>query len=76
MSLDIKKCDFTAGPSIVKSTSLMPGMFNQDISFNFLVNVHVTDHKDLEEMLSLFNKAAADFNETWKKEADELTAKK
>ena len=67
--MDIKKCEFDCP---VKDRKMLGGlhdrMFNQDVGFRFEVNVKTTDPKEIQEMLQLFNKAAADFNETWHKE--------
>jgi hypothetical protein len=65
--MDIKKCEFDQPVEKMSSTGLYKGMFNEDVGFRFEVDLKVTDPKEVEEMLKLFNRTAADFNETWKK---------
>jgi hypothetical protein len=65
--VEIKKCEFDHPAREKSSTGLYPGIFSEDVGFRFQVNVKVTDPKDVEEMLELFNRAAADFNDTWKR---------
>lgn len=65
--MEIKKCEFDHPVERKSSTGVYSGMFNEDVGFRFQVRVRVTDPKDVKEMLNLFNKAAADFNDTWKK---------
>jgi hypothetical protein len=47
-------------------------MFNEDVTFQFEVDVKVTDRKDLESMLKLFERATTDFKAAWQKNLDEL----
>jgi hypothetical protein len=65
--VEIKMCEFDQPVKGKVSTGIYEGMFNQDVGFRFQVNVKVTDRKDIEEMLELFNRAVADFNDVWKK---------
>lgn len=66
--MKIDKCEFDARTETRSTGGLMPGIFSQDVGFRFKVNIHATDPKEIDEMLTLFNKAAADFNETWNAE--------
>jgi len=65
--MESKKCGFDRPTEHKSSSGLHPGMFNQDVSFQFEVNVKTTDLKDVQAMLDLFNRTAASFNEAWKK---------
>jgi hypothetical protein len=65
--METKQCEFDGPDEKRRSTGLYPGMFNEDVGFRFLVDVKVTDRKDVEEMLKLFEKATTDFKETWNK---------
>jgi glucan biosynthesis protein len=65
--MEIKQCEFDKPAEKRSSTSLSPRMFNEDVGFRFEVNIKVTDRKQIEEMLKLFEQAAEDFKETWSK---------
>ena len=63
--MKIVKCAFTQPVEKRSSTALYPGMFNEKVSLAFEVEIDSTKRKHIEEMLTLFEKAAADFKETW-----------
>jgi len=65
--MKIKKCAFDERSKLVSSTGIHDGMFNQDVGFRFEVDIKVTDRKDIEAMLKLFDEAATGFKETWGK---------
>lgn len=71
-SMEIKKCEFDAPVEKVSSTGLHPRMFNQDVGFRFEVDIKVTERKEIEEMLNLFERATTDFKETWRKKLADL----
>ncbi|HXY79540.1 MAG TPA: hypothetical protein VEI08_02770 [Candidatus Bathyarchaeia archaeon] len=66
--MDIKECEFDQPKKPISSTGLRPKMFNQDVGFRFAANVRAADPKEIDKMLHLFNKAAADFNAAWEAE--------
>jgi hypothetical protein len=68
----IKKCEFTEPVEKRSSTGLHKGMFNEDVAFRFEVEIEGTDRKHIEEMLNLFDRAAAGFKETWQKKLQSL----
>jgi hypothetical protein len=65
--MEIKKCDFDGPRQPGSSTGLHERMSNQDVGFRFEVDINVTDRKDIQEMLKLFERATTDFKETWRK---------
>jgi len=65
--METKQCEFDEPLENRTSTGLYPGMFNEDVGFRFLVDVKVTDRKDVESMLKLFEQATTNFKETWQK---------
>ena len=71
--MEIKKCQFDQPVEKRYSTGLYKGMFNEDVTFQFEVDVKVTDRKDLESMLTLFERATTDFKAVWQKKLDELS---
>jgi len=70
--MEIKKCEFDAPIEKLSSTGLHPKMFNQDVGFRFEVDIKVTDRKEIEEMLTLFERETEDFKETWRKKLADL----
>ena len=70
--MEIKQCQFDCPIEKRSSTSFYRGMFNEDVTFHFDVNVKVTDRKDVESMLKLFEQATTDFKATWQKKLDAL----
>lgn len=70
--MKIAKCPFTQPVEKHSSTGLYPGMFNEKVSFEFEVEIESTKLRHIEEMLALFEKAAADFKETWRKKLETL----
>lgn len=71
--MEIKKCQFTQPVEKRYSTALYRGMFNDDVAFEFEVDVKVTDRKDLESMLKLFELATTDFKKVWREKLDKLS---
>jgi hypothetical protein len=65
--MKIVKCKFTQPVEKRSSTGLYPGMFNENVSLEFEVEINSTKREHIEEMLNLFERAAADFKETWQK---------
>jgi|ERR1700739_3680722 len=63
----IVKCTFT-GPVVKRSsTGLYKGMFNENVTLDFQVEIDSTKREHIEEMLNIFDKVAADFKEAWQK---------
>jgi hypothetical protein len=71
--LEIKKCQFVQPVEKRYSTGLYRGMFNEDVTFEFEVDVKVTDRADLESMLKLFERATTDFKTIWQEKLDKLS---
>lgn len=71
-SMEIKKCEFNAPVEQISSTGLHPRMFNQDVGFRFEVDIKVTERKEIEEMLNLFERTTTEFKETWRKKLADL----
>jgi hypothetical protein len=65
--MEIKKCEFNEPVENRSSTGLHKGMFDEDVRFRFEVKIKGTERKDIEDMLKLFERAATDFKETWRK---------
>jgi glucan biosynthesis protein len=63
--MEIKQCEFDQPVEKRSSTGFYKGMFNEDVGFRFLVDVKVTDRKDVESRLKLFELATTSFKETW-----------
>jgi len=70
--MKIEKCTFTEPVEKRSSTGIYRGMFNEDVSFEFEVEIDSTKRGHLEEMLSLFEKATTGFKETWQKKLASL----
>jgi hypothetical protein len=62
------KCGFSEPRVIASTTGLMPGMFNDDLTFKFEAkNVHVTDRAEIDKMLADLDLCVADFKKAAKK---------
>jgi hypothetical protein len=70
--MEIKAAEFDSPITNRTSSGIHEKMFNQDVGFRFLVDVKYTDRKDLESMMKLFDKMAADFKKDWQAKIDEL----
>lgn len=71
--MKIVRCEFTRPVEKRSSTGLYRGMFNENVRLEFEVEVDSTKRKDIEEMLTLFEKTTADFKETWQKKRASLS---
>jgi hypothetical protein len=70
--MKIGECGFSHPVEKRSSTGIFRDMFNEDVSFEFNVEVDSTDRKHLEEMLHLFEKMSSEFKEVWQKQLASL----
>lgn len=70
--MKIRKCTFTQPIEKRSATGLHRRMFNEDVRFEFEVEIHSTKREHLEEMLNLFEKATTAFKKTWWKKLASL----
>lgn len=70
--MEIKECTFSCPVEKRRSTGIHPRMFNEDVNFEFNVEIDASKREHLEEMLVLFDKMVSEFKEVWQKKLESV----